>query len=140
MDQQSSARILASNRLHVLFSSWFWHTRHMHVCILVSLLLVAWFFLCFKNHLNLPFPFMSSHVVMRLFLHWAMDCWKVLDLGAMVLGKSQVLGVEMVFSVKPLISGWREENSSRYGEGTLRHPSLVWFCDLKTCLGEITID
>jgi hypothetical protein len=56
-----------------------------------------------------------------------------------VSGKSQGLGVEMVFSGKPSTGGWRQENSSRDGEGILRHPSLVWFCDLGTGLGEITV-
>jgi len=53
--------------------------------------------------------------------------------------KSQGLGVEMVFSMNPLKSGWIQEKSSRDGEGILRHPSLVWFCYLRIGLGEITI-
>ena len=57
----------------------------------------------------------------------------------MVLIKSQRLGVEMVFSRKTSTIGRRQENSSRDGEGILRHPSSVSFCDLKSELGEITI-
>ena len=49
------------------------------------------------------------------------------------------LGVEIVFSRKPSIGGWRQENSSRDGEGILRHPNLVWFYDLETRLGEIRV-
>jgi len=40
---------------------------------------------------------------------------------------SQGLRVEMVFSRKHLTGGWRQENSSRYGEEILRHPNLFWF-------------
>ena len=45
----------------------------------------------------------------------------------------------MVFFWKPSIGGWRQEKSSRDGEGILRHPSLIWFFDLGNGLGEITI-
>lgn len=52
---------------------------------------------------------------------------------------SQGLGVEMVFSRKPSIDGWRLESSSRYGEEILRHLSLFWFCDILTGFGEINV-
>lgn len=68
-----------------------------------------------------------------------MDCEKVLDLGEVVSGKSKGLGLEMVFFGKPSTSGWRQENNSKDGERILRHPSLVWFCDLGTSLGEIML-
>lgn len=57
----------------------------------------------------------------------------------MVLRKSQGLGVEMVFSWKPLIGGWRWENSFGYGEEILRHQSLCWFGDFETSFGEIPV-
>lgn len=68
-----------------------------------------------------------------------MDCQKVLDLGEVVSGKSKGLGLEMVFSGKTSTNGWRQENCSKDGEIILRHPSLVWFCDLGTLLGEIMV-
>jgi len=107
---------------------------------LVHLLSLTWVFPGLKVVSTLSCPFLDSYGVMGFILGWALDCQKLLEPSEVVLGKSQVLGVEMVFSGKSLISGWRQENSSRYGEGTPRHLSLVWFCDLKTCLGEITID
>ena len=57
----------------------------------------------------------------------------------MVSGKSQGLGVEMVFSEKTLTGGWRKENSSEYGKEILRHPSLCFFGDFLTGLGEIIV-
>ncbi len=62
-----------------------------------------------------------------------------LDLGEVVLGKSQGFGVDMVFSGKPSIGRWRQENSSGDDEGILRHPISVWFFDLKNDLGEIMV-
>jgi len=59
-----------------------------------------------------------------------------LDLGEVVSRKSQGLGVD---SGKPSTSGWRHENSLRDGEGILRHPISVWFCDIGTSLGEIMV-
>ena len=60
-------------------------------------------------------------------------------MGEVVSGKSLGLWVEMVFFEKPSTGGWREENSSRDGEGIMRHLILVWLCDLKTDLGEIMV-
>jgi len=62
-----------------------------------------------------------------------------LDPDEVVSEKFQGLGVEMVFSGKSSTGGWRQENSSRNGEGIMRHPSSVWFCDLRTSLSEIII-
>jgi len=31
------------------------------------------------------------------------------------------------FFLELLIDGWRQENYSRYGEESLRHPKFVWF-------------
>lgn len=47
--------------------------------------------------------------------------------------------METVFSEKPSMGEWRQENSSRDGEGILKHPNLVCFCDLEADLGEITV-
>jgi len=105
----------------------------------VSLLSVTWILSGFDSGFNLAFPFRDSHGVMGFFLSCALDFRKVLDPGEVVSRKSQGMGVEMVFSRNPSIGGWRQENSSRDGEGILRHPILVWFCDLRTGLGEITI-
>jgi len=62
-----------------------------------------------------------------------------LDLGEVVAGKPQGLVVEMIFSGNPSTGGWRQKNSSRDGEGIMRHPSSVWFCDLRTVLGEVMV-
>ena len=60
-------------------------------------------------------------------------------MGEVVLGKSQGLEMEMVFSRDLSIGGGRWENYSRDGEEILRHPSLVCFCDLGTDLGDIMV-
>jgi len=75
----------------------------------------------------------DSFLVELLYFH------KFLDPSEVVLGKSKRLGLEMFFSRKPSTCGCRQENSSRDCEGILRHPSLVWFCDLRIGLGEITV-
>jgi len=62
-----------------------------------------------------------------------------LDPGEVVSRKTEGLGVDMVFSGKPSRGGWRQENSSRDGEGILRHIKSVWFCDLRARLGDITV-
>lgn len=68
-----------------------------------------------------------------------MDCWKVLDPGEVVLRISQGLVVDMVFYGKPSTGVWIQEMSLRDGEGIMRHPSSVWFCDHGTNLDKITV-
>ena len=74
---------------------------------------------------NLALPFLDSHGVMEFILGLALDYRKSLDPVEVVSGKFQGLGVEMVFSGKPSISGWRQEISSRDGKGIFRHPRLI---------------
>lgn len=106
---------------------------------LVNFLSFAWVLSHFDSGFSLAFLFPNSHGVLGLFLGVALDCRKVLDLGDVVLEKSQGLGVEMIFFGKPSIGGWRQENSSRDSEGILRHPNLVWFYGLRISLGEIML-
>jgi len=68
-----------------------------------------------------------------------LDFRNILDLGEVVSGKPQGLGVDMVFSGKPSTGAWRQENSSRDGEGILRRPSSIWFSDLRVGLGEMML-
>lgn len=104
---------------------------------LVSFFSLAWVLSDFENGFSLSFPFLDSHGVMGLFLGWALDCLKVLDPSMVVSRKSQGLGVEMVFSRKLSTGGWRRENSSRDGEGIMRHPSSIWFFDIRTSFSEM---
>ena len=44
------------------------------------------------------------------------------------------------FFLQETLNGWVETaNFLRDGEGILRHPISVWYCDLKTDLGDIMI-
>ena len=105
----------------------------------VYFLSLAWDFSGFDSVFSLTFPFSDSHGVMGFNLGWALDCQKVLDLSEVVSWNPQGIRMEMVFFEKPSIGGWRQENSSRDGEGILRNPSSVWFFDLGTSLGVITV-
>jgi len=64
-----------------------------YACVyLVHLLLLAWVLSGFDSGFSLAFPFLDSHGVMGFFISCALDFQKVLDLGEVVLGKSQGLG------------------------------------------------
>ena len=110
-----------------------------HMLLLVHFLSLAWVFPSLTTVLAFPCHFLDSHVVMGFILGWALDSRKGLESGEVVSKKSQDFVVEMVFSRNPSQGRWRQENSSRNGEGILRHPSLVWFCDLLTGFGEIAV-
>ena len=73
---------------------------------LVHLLSLAWFFLLFTMVSTLPFHFLDSHGVMEFIIGLSLDFWKVLELGEVVLGKSQGLGVDMVFFGNLSTHGW----------------------------------
>ena len=125
--------------LHVWFPCWFWHAWYMHVCIWFICYHWHGFFLVWQWFLALPCHFQITMVWWVSFLVELWIAGRFLDLGEVASGKSQGLRVEMVFSRKPSTCGWRQENYSRDGEGIMRYPSLIWFCDLGTRLGEIMI-
>lgn len=88
---------------------------------------------------TLYFHFLDSHGVMGFILGWSLGCRKFFEPDEVVSRKYQGLGLEMVLSRMALKGGSRHENSLRYGEEIMSHPSLVRFCDLETSLGEIMI-
>ncbi len=106
---------------------------------LVHLLSLAWVFPSLIVVTSFPYSFVDSHGVFGFILCRAFDFQKVLELGEVVSGKSQGLGVEMVFSKELSTGGWRQENSSRYGERILRHTIFFWLCDLLTGFGKIVL-
>lgn len=79
------------------------HTIGLHV-ILVSL---AWDFPGLTLVLALPSHFLNSHVVMGFILGLGLGFHNISDLGEVVLGKFQGLGMEMVLFKKPLKGRWR---------------------------------
>lgn len=74
---------------------------------LVHLLSLAWVFPSLIVVSTFLFHFLDSHGVVGFIIGWALDFQKALELGEVVSRKSQGLGIEMVFSKKPLTCGWR---------------------------------
>jgi len=100
---------------------------------------LAWVLPRLTTVLALHCHFLDIYGVMGFIIFKSSDYQNILDLVEVVSKKSKGLLVEMVFSKKPQIGGWRQETSSRYGEGIMRHPRLFGFYDLRISLGEIGV-
>ena len=92
----------------------------------------------FDSGFSLALPFLDKHGVMGSFL---VDIWIARRFWIRVRwSQENPKGWCGDGFIRETLNWWVEiGNSSRDGEGILRHPSSVWFCDLMTVLGELTI-